>query len=343
MKKNKKALRTKKYRLMPGDGSFIARITDSVLKGREVNLRQAKRLNAIKGDDIYSLFNSAYKIRKKFRGKKVELCAITNARSGACAENCAFCAQSSWNKTAVKVYPLLSENELFKRAKQAQKTGAGYFCIVTSGRRIQKKSDFLKICKAISKIRSKLKLNVDASLGELSLDEARALKDAGLFRYNHNLETAASLYPEVCTTHTYSDRIRTIENVKQAGLELCCGGIFGMGESWAQRLDLAFALKKFNPECIPVNFLNPVAGTRLGRKKPLSPLEFLKITAILRFIFPRQEIKICGGRETNLRSLQPLMFLAGADSMIIGDYLTTKGNPPQDDLKMIQDLGLSTN
>lgn len=326
---------------MPEDDGFIERIADSVLEGKAVNLRQAKRLSAIKGDNIYSFFNSAYKIRKKFRGKKVELCAIANARSGACSENCAFCAQSSWHRTEVKVYPLLSEEKLFKRAEGAQKTGAGYFCIVTSGRRIQEKKDFLKICKAVSKIRSQLKLNVDASLGELSLEEAKALKDAGLFRYNHNLETARSLYPEVCTTHTYADRLKTIENVKKAGLELCSGGIFGMGESLNQRLELAFALREFNPECIPINFLNPIPGTRLSKQNPLSALEFLKIIAILRFLFPKQEIKVCGGREANLRSLQPLMFLAGADSMIIGDYLTTKGNPPQDDLKMIQDLGLS--
>ena len=325
------------------DNASLNKITDEVLSGKSITLEQINKLKELREEDIYSLFNAAYAIRKKFRGKKVELCAITNARSGACSENCAFCAQSSWNKTKVKVYPLLSEDELFKNAERAQKTGAGYFCIVTSGRRIQEKKDFRKICKAVSKISSKLKLNVDASLGELSLEEAKALKSSGLFRYNNNLETAQSLYPEVCTTHTYADRIRTIENVKQAGLELCCGGIFGMGESWPQRLEMYFALKKLNPECVPVNFLNPVAGTRLGRKKPLSPLEFLKITAILRFIFPRQEIKICGGRETNLRSLQPLMFLAGADSMIIGDYLTTKGNPPQDDLKMIQDLGLTVN
>src|SRR3989338_7614012 len=192
--------------------NFINKIRDEVIEGKTITLGQAKRLNAIKGDDIYSLFNSAYKIRKKFRGKKVELCAIANARSGACSENCAFCAQSSWNKTEVKIYPLLSENELFKKAEGAQKTGAGDFCIVTSGRRIQERKDFLKICKAVSTIRSKLKLNVDASLGELNLEEAKALKDAGLFRYNHNLETARSLYPEVCTTHTYTDRLRTIEN-----------------------------------------------------------------------------------------------------------------------------------
>ncbi|HAH20905.1 MAG: biotin synthase BioB [Omnitrophica WOR_2 bacterium GWF2_43_52] len=323
--------------------NLINKIRDKVIKCNDITWEQAHKLKEVKEDGLYSLFNAAYTIRKKFRGKKVELCAITNARSGACSENCAFCAQSSWNKTKVKVYPLLEEKEVLKKAAQAQGAGAGYFCIVTSGRRIQDKNDFLRICKTISKIRKKLKLNVDASLGELSFDEAKALKEAGLFRYNHNLETAQSLYPQVCTTHTYADRIKTIENVKKAGLELCCGGIFGMGESWSQRLELAFALKAFSPECIPVNFLNPVPGTRLGSQPPSSPLEFLKITALLRFIFPKQEIKVCGGREANLRSLQPFLFLAGADSIIIGDYLTTKGNPPPADLQMIQDLGLSTN
>ena len=322
---------------------FLDKATDNVLKGYRLSSEQADKLGRLKGDDVFSLFNAAYKIRKKFRGKKVGLCAITNARSGACSEDCAFCAQSSWNNTEVQVYPLLEEKEIYSRARRAQEIGAGYFCIVTSGRGIGEKRGFLRICKAISEIRSKLKLHVDASLGELSLEEAKALKDAGLFRYNHNLETAQSFYPKICTTHNYSDRLKTIENVKRAGLELCSGGIFGMGESWAQRLEFAFAVREFNPECIPVNFLNQISGTRLQGQKSLSPLEFLKIIAVLRFIFPKQEIKVCGGREANLRSLQPLLFLAGADSIIIGDYLTTKGNPSQYDLQMIQDLGLTAN
>lgn len=328
---------------MPEITNIINKTADAVLKGKGLSLTQANRLRAVSGDEIYGLFNAAYRIRRKFRGKRVELCAITNARSGGCSEDCAFCAQSSWHKTKVPAHPLLEPDEIYRRAKRAEDSGAGYFCIVTSGRRLQNKKDFLKICKAISKIRSKLKLNVDASLGELSLEEARALKDAGLFRYNHNLETARSLYAHVCSTHTYSDRLKTIENVKRAGLELCCGGIFGMGESWPQRLEFAFALKNLNPECIPLNFLNPVPGTKLQNQNSLLPLEFLKIIALFRFLFPEQEIKICGGREANLRSLQPFLFLAGADSIIIGDYLTTKGNPPRDDLQMIHDLGLSVN
>lgn len=322
---------------------FINKIVDKILSGKNLNLEDAHKLKSVKEDNIYSLFTAAYKIRKRFRKDKVELCAIMNARSGACTEDCAFCSQSGFHTTRVPVYPLLEEKEIYNRAKRAQEMGAGYFCIVTSGRKVNGKKDFLKICRVISKIRSKLRLHVDGSLGELDFTEARALKDAGLFRYNHNLETAQSFYPAVCTTHTFIDRLRTIENVKRARLELCCGAIFGMGETWKQRLELFFALRDIHPECIPVNFFNPIPGTKLERKNPLTPLEFLKIVAILRFLFPRQEIKVCGGREANLRSLQPFLFLAGSDSIIIGDYLTTKGNPPQDDLRMIRDLGLRTN
>jgi biotin synthase len=322
---------------------FINKTADKVLSGKTLDAAQLQELIKVSQEDIYSLFAATYKIRKKFRKDKVELCAITNARSGACTEDCAFCAQSSWNNTKVQVYPLLEEEEIYRRARRAQEMGAGYFCIVTSGRSIRDKKALSKICRVISKIRAKLKIHVDASLGELSLEEAKALKEAGLLRYNHNLETAKSLYPKICTTHKYSDRLKTIENVQRAGLELCCGGIFGMGESWGQRLELAFTLRQFNPECIPVNFLNPLSGTRLQGRRALPALEFLKIVAILRFIFPRQEIKVCAGREANLRSLQPFLFLAGSDSIIIGDYLTTKGNPPREDLQMIQDLGLSTN
>lgn len=318
----------------------IVSLKNKVLNGAALNLEEAKMLLSATDVDAHSLFAAAYEIRRKFLGKKVELCAIANVRSGACAENCAYCAQSSFHKAKIPVYPLLPADEIFKRAKRAKEIGAGYFCIVTSGRRIKEGKDFQEILRMISKIRTKFKINVDASLGELNLAQARALKDSGLLRYNHNLETAQSLYSKVCTTHTYSDRLRTIENVKTAGLELCSGGIFGMGESAYQRLELLFALRDLSPHCIPINFLNPIPGTRFQKRKPLTPLEFLKIIAVARFLFPGQEIKACGGREANLRSLQPLLFLAGANSIIIGDYLTTKGNPPQYDIQMIKDMGL---
>jgi len=318
----------------------INRYTDRVLDGKAIERGEARELFSTDGDDVYHLFLSAYAIRKKFRGKRVELCAIANARSGACSEDCAFCAQSSWHKTEIPAYPLLAVQEVYRRAKRAQEIGAGYFCIVTSGRCIEDSKDFQKICQMISRIRSDLEISVDASLGELTVDQAKALKSAGLRRYNHNLEAARSLFPKICTTHTYTDRLRTIENVKAAGLELCCGGIIGMGESVDQRLEFLFDLKELEPHCIPVNFLTPVPGTRLEKQKPLVPLALLKTVAICRFLFPKQEIKICGGREANLGSLQPLLFLAGADSIIIGDYLTTKGNPAQTDLQMIRDLGL---
>ncbi len=321
----------------------ITFLKEKVLSGARVKLEEAKCLLEVTDVETPFLFVSAYEIRRKFLGKNVELCAIANARSGACTENCAYCAQSSFHKAKIPVYPLLKADEIFKRAKRAREIGAGYFCIVTSGKKIKEGKDFQEILKAISKIRSKLKINVDASLGELTLKQAKALKNAGLLRYNHNLETAQSLYSKVCTTHTYSDRLKTIENIKKAGLELCSGGIFGMGESARQRLELLFALRDLSPHCIPINFLNPIQGTKFQNRKPLAPLEFLKIIAVARFLFPRQEIKACGGREANLRSLQPLLFLAGANSIIIGDYLTTKGNLPQYDLQMIRDMGLKIN
>lgn len=320
---------------------IINKYKNKVLNNKALTRKEAQALYCVNDKSCLNyLFSAAYEIRSKFLKDKVQLCAITNARCGACSENCAFCAQSSFHNTKVRAYPLLSIRQVYRRAERAKEIGAGFFCIVTSGRKIASGKDFLKICGMIKKITANFKIKVDASLGGLSLEQARLLKEAGLFRYNHNLETSASFYPKVCTTHTYSDRLQTIDNVRKAGLELCCGGIFGMGEDIRQRLELLFSLREINPECIPINFLNPVSGTRLGSQKQTGALEFLKIVALCRFLFPRQEIKICGGREVNLRSLQPFLFLAGANSIIIGDYLTTKGNSPRYDLQMIRDLGL---
>ncbi len=322
------------------DSVIISQCRDKVLDGKAIGREEVGMLFSTDGDDVYHLFLSAYEIRTKFRGKKVELCAICNARSGACSEDCAFCAQASRHRTSTPVYPLLAIDEVYRRAARAQEIGAGYFCIVTSGRRIREPKEFERICRMVSKIRSDLQIEVDASLGELSLHQAEALKANGLRRYNHNVEAARSLFPRICSTHNYEDRLRTIENVKAAGLELCCGGIIGMGESVDQRAEFLFDLRELEPHCIPINFLTPVSGTRLEKQEPLMPLELLKTVAICRFLFAKQEIKICGGREANLRNLQPLLFLAGADSIILGDYLTTKGNPAEVDLQTIRDLGL---
>jgi len=325
---------------MKCDKGFIQKTAEKVLARRNITRSDSEKLFTIDRDNLLFLLGYANIIRKKFRGDNVELCAITSAKSGACSEDCAFCAQSKFHKTDIKTHPLVKKEEIFKRAKQASRMNAKRFCIITSGRGVISARDFSEILKAAEKIKKELKLLIDASLGELSLDKARALKSSGVSRYNHNIETAESFFSSICSTHAFGDRMKTINNVKKADLELCCGGILGLGENNTHRLDFAFHLKKINPNSIPLNFLNPIAGTPLANTEALPPLEILKIIALFRFILPNREIKICGGREKNLRSLQSMIFFAGADSVISGNYLTTSGARPEDDVQMIKDLEL---
>lgn len=324
--------------------SNLTELANQIKNGQAISRSQAKELVDIPRGRLYELFHNANLIRLHFRGTKVGLCAITNAKSGACSENCAFCAQSGHNPTGVDVYPLLETEELLRRAKLAAKTGTDHFCIVTSGRRINSEQEFQRICEAVTRIKEELGFLVDASLGELTLDEAKELKRAGLRRYNHNLETSINFFPQVCTTHGFKDRVRTIANVKSAGIEICSGGIFGLGETDADRLDMAFILKALGVDCVPLNFFNPVNNTRAAAKaKAVHPLELLRWVAIYRFILPDKEIKICGGRQTGLGEYEPLLFVAGADAVIVGDYLTTKGSSVNEDLSLIQELGLTVN
>lgn len=320
---------------------FIEKLRDKVLSGEDISFGEAEELLNTSDCDFYSLLNAANSIREKYQGNIVNLCSITNAKSGNCPEDCTFCSQSSFYNAKILEYPLLSVEEILNRASQAAKTKTNRFCIVISGRGVDEKDELNIICDAIRKIRTEFpKLKIDASLGFISKEGIYKLKEAGLTRYNHNLETAKSYFSSVCTTHTYEDRIATVKDLKGAGLEVCCGGIFGLGETQNQRLELAFALRELDVDCIPINFLNPIAGTQFENNPPLKPLELLKMIAIYRFILPKKEIRICGGRQVNLRSLQPLIFTAGADAIIIGNYLTTKGSPPEEDLKMIEDMGL---
>lgn len=319
---------------------FIQQLCQKVLRTQDISLKEAERLLETGQDDIWFLFVHANDIRKKFRGDFIDRCAITNAKSGACCEDCAFCAQSTHHKTKVDIYPLAKEESILKKAEESLKCKANRFCIVTSGKR-PTQEELKRICQIAKSIRKKFpKLKLDASLGTLDTDRAKALKDAGIERYNHNLETARSHFNKICTTHSFEDRLKTIEVLKKTGLEICSGGIFGLGESLKQRIEFAFFLKSINPDCIPINFLNPIKGTRLENKKLDSSIDFLKMIALYRFILPDKQIRICGGRQYNLRKLESLMFLAGADAILTGNYLTTKGNAPLDDLLMIKDLGL---
>ncbi len=303
-----------------------------------IDKHSAIALSHRKGAEVYDLFALANRVREKFRGNSVDLCSIINAKSGACPEDCSFCAQSAYSKTDTNVYPLLNKEKILDAAVSAKKYGVKRFCIVTSGKKPSNK-ELDEICHFISKIRG-LGLLPCATLGMLDIGQLRQLKDAGLNRYHHNLETSEHFFSEICTTHTYIDKIKTIEAAKSLGLSICSGGIFGLGESWEDRIDMAFALKEIGVDSVPLNFFTPVKGTALGERGFLNPLEALKIIAVYRLILPRMEIRVCGGRAVTLRDLNSQIFLAGADGLLLGHYLTTQGRNPEDDLQMIKDSGL---
>lgn len=329
------------YKLKEAYLNLVEKLVEKIFSGLDIEFKEAEQLLNTEKEALYTLLSAANSIREKFRGNIVNLCAITNAKSGNCPEDCAFCSQSSHHNSDIPEYPLISADEIVNRAREATSTKTNRFCIVISGREVDEKNELDTICDGIRRIREEFpQLKIDASLGFISKEAILKLKEAGLTRYNHNLETAKSHFSTVCTTHRYEDRVATVRDLREAGLEVCCGGIFGLGETPKQRLELAFALRELDVDCVPINFLNPIPGTKFQNSPPLQPLELLKMVAIYRFILPKKEIRICGGRQVNLRSLQPLIFTAGADAIIIGNYLTTKGSPPEEDLKMIEDMGL---
>ena len=303
-----------------------------------IDKEYALELSRAAGLDIFKLFYLANLTRIKYRGNKVDLCSIVNAKSGACPEDCSFCAQSVHSRTDVKAYPLITEEKILEAAVSAKKFGAKRFCVVTSGRKVSGK-EIENICSFVSNIKN-LGLLPCATLGMLSLSELEMLKEAGLHRYHHNLETSEAFFKEICTTHTFREKIKVIEAAKSLSLSVCSGGIFGIGESWEDRIDMAFALKDLRVNSVPINFITPVYGTPLGDTELLNPMEALKIISIYRLILPESEIRICGGRPNTLRDLNSYIFMAGADGLLIGNYLTTSGRNPEDDLQMIKDTGL---
>lgn len=318
----------------------VKSLEEKILKGSPLSREEALSLAEITGPDIFDLFASANKIRQHFKGNIIGLCSITNAKSGACPEDCSFCAQSSTSKAEIEVYPLLSKEIVIQKAMEVKDSAIKRFSIVTSGRKVSRKS-LTEITEMVSEI-SKLGILPCASLGLLNAEELLMLKSAGLDRYHHNLETSKGFFPRICSTHTFADKIKTIEAAKSAGLTVCSGGIFGMGETWQDRIDMAFSLKEIDIDSVPINFLIPVKGTPLAHRKRLHPFDALKIVSLYRFILPRKEIRICGGRIQILGEFNSMLFLAGADGMISGNYLTTQGRNPEDDLRMIQTYGFTT-
>lgn len=327
---------------------FIRKLALKVIQGEEVSAEDAPilfaaeggpaRRSRVSGGDLYDLLYWANKIRQTFKGNKISLCAILAAKLGACQEDCKFCAQSAHYKTHLKAHPLVSPEEMAKVASRVP-SAASSFGIVTSGNCLEK-SELLCVGSAIEKIAEGGKLNTCASFGRLRLEQALFLKEKGLVRYNHNLETSRHYFPQICSTHTYEERLATVKAARQAGLEVCSGGIFGVGESVEDRCEMALALRELDVDSIPLNFLHPIPGTPLAGVQPLEPLEILRLIAAFRFILPGKDIKVAGGREVNLRGLQSWMYYAGASGAIIGDYLTTEGLEPAEDLCLIADLGL---
>lgn len=299
----------------------------------------AQELLGIEDALLPLLFYGACRIRDHYHGRGIRLCAIVNAKSGRCPEDCAFCAQSAHHQTEIEAYPLMDPDEILRKAQEARTMGARRFAIVTSGKALSAK-ELAKAVRAIRLIKEEAGLIPCASLGMLTNKAAHCLKEAGLNRFHHNLETACSFFPSICTTHAYEEDLDTLRRAKEAGLQVCSGGIFGLGESPEQRLELAYTLKEVGVDSVALNFLDPIPGTPLERAEALAPLEILRFVALFRFILPDRDIRICGGRESGLRDLHPLVFWAGANGIMIGNYLTTKGRDYLADLQMIRDLGL---
>lgn len=312
---------------------------DRILEGGEITEDEAKALIRTSDDDTMVLLAMADKIRQKFSGKSVDLCAIINARSGSCPEDCKFCAQSARYCTGVKTYGFLPEDDVVASARKAKEAGAARFDIVTAGRDQHDPKDFDEIVHLIRRIRKEVGIEVCCSLGFLTPDQARRLHEAGLSRLHCNIETAPSYFSEVCTTHTMEEKVQNVTTAQAAGIRVCCGGIIGLGESLDQRVEMAFQLKKMKIDAIPLNVLNPVPGTPFAHNERLAPMEILRSFAMFRFVLPKAQIRTAGGRQVNLRSLQSLALAGGMNGVMIGNYLTTKGTSPAEDIRMLHDLG----
>jgi len=310
---------------------------NKVLAGGSISFEEAERLLAT--EDIMTLADCANTITRAFNGDTVDVEALINAKSGRCPEDCSFCAQSTFYDTSISKYPLLPKDVLLENARKAKESGASSFCLVCAYREPPEK-DFQQICEAISEIKSKVDIEVNVSLGFMTLARAQKLRDLGVKRYNHNLEAAESYFSKICKTHDFADRVNTAKIVKEAGLELCSGGIIGMGESKKQRLELAFSLASLHPEEVPINILIGREGTPMAGFDPIDPLEAIKTIAVWRFIMPKTILKIAGGREVHLKDKDRLALKAGANGIITGGYLTTSGNEPNKDIAMIKEIGL---
>ena len=290
--------------------------------------------------DIEALVERAWAARVEHFGDSTDMCSLVNAKSGGCAEDCGFCAQSRFAEAETPMHAMMEPDQILEHAKAAEAAGAHRFCMVTQGQGLSKR-DFDKLLEGARLVSENTNLKRCASIGHMSVARATQLKEAGIQRVHHNVETAKSYYDEVTSTVRYEGRLRTIDAVKQAGLETCVGGILNLGETNAQRVEMAFELAEINPTSVPINLLNPRAGTKFGDREYLDPWEAVQWVAIFRLILPDALFRLCGGRTENLKELQPLAVKAGVNGVMMGNFLTTLGNTPEEDRAMCEDLGLN--
>ena len=319
---------------------LIDGMIEIALKGQSISSDKALQLESFTHEELDYLFIGTDRIRDKFKGDDVKICSIVNAKSGRCVEDCSFCAQSSSFQTDAPETELMSVEEMVAAAKEAEAFGANEFSIVASGTKMDDRKELDKVIAAVRRIKAETKLETCCSLGLMELDDLKELKAAGLDRCHHNLETAASFFNKIVTTHTYEDEVKAVQNAKEAGLQVCVGGIFGMGETFAQRVELAFSIRELGTQSLPINFLKPIDGTGLDHLETIEYYDALKTIALLRLVLPKIDLFVCGGREEVMTDKQEQLFSAGANGILGGNYLTTKGQDPKRDIEMIQSLGL---
>jgi biotin synthase len=312
-------------------------IAERAIAGDTLTRDEARAVLYCHDDDLLALLDATFRVRREFHGKRVRIHVLQNAKMGACPEDCRFCSQSSFYQTPAGEYPIQSVEEIVEGARRAKQARAWKYCIVTATRGPSKK-ELDVVCEAARRIKSELDLTLCASLGLLNEEKARRLAEAGIDRYNHNLETSERFFPEVAATHSFADRVSTVKLARAAGMEACCGGIVGMGESDEDVLDLAFALRELAVESVPVNFLDPRPGTPMADRPRVTPAQCLKTLCLFRLLHPRADLRAAGGREANLRWMQP-MALYAVNSIFTQGYLTTPGAAPSEDHRMILDLG----
>jgi len=324
---------------MKDSSEYIKECQEKVFSGIGLSAQEAAKLFEIPDENLKDLAKAANEITRDFNGNKVDIEELNNIKKNACSEDCTFCGQSAFFNTGIETYQLPSPEEVVTRAQNAKNDGAESYCLVAAWREPSSR-DFQKVCEIITQINNKVGINVECSLGFLTPEQAKKLKELKVKRYNHNLETAKSKFAEICTTHTYDDRLKTLRIAREAGLELCTGGIIGLGETRKQRLELTLELASIFPEEVTINILVPIPGTPLELQTPLSNSEIVRMFSVIRFLLPESVIKISGGRETNLEDGGEELLQSGANGIITSGYLTMGGNSAEKDIKMIKKIGL---